>query len=240
MCWPVAYSAYGAGAGSSPRLPGRPMRPVVSAAGGPAPRGPRCRASTIRDRSSIGSRKVPVQVPPCQMLNTATPVSEDQLRRMLRELPRPSKKTSPRRGSGAASDADMEFMVGAAPGFVQVVAGVGPARRNTADRDERFTDPGCARGNSGGMIDAWLVPCRRDTAPFAAVDRAAGATGIVTFAPAVRTNLVSPGNAVRFRVHCALLGGSTDGNITAIVRVAWEDGRAPTCCTSRPRDTSLT
>src|ERR1700722_2827233 len=55
----------------------------------------------------MGSRKVPVHVPPCQMLNTATPVLEYQLSRMLRELPRTSKKISPSRGNGAASDADM-------------------------------------------------------------------------------------------------------------------------------------
>ena len=55
----------------------------------------------------MGNRNVPVQVPPCQMLNTAIPVSAYQLRRMLRVLPRTSKKTSPSRGSGAASDADM-------------------------------------------------------------------------------------------------------------------------------------
>ena len=36
------------------------------------------------------------------------------------------------------------------------------------------------------MINAWLVPRRRETAPPAAVDRAAGTTGIVTYAPAVR------------------------------------------------------
>ena len=59
----------------------------------------------------MGSRKVPVQVPPCQILNTATPVSAYQLSRMLRELPRTSKNTSPSRGNGAASDADMLPMV---------------------------------------------------------------------------------------------------------------------------------
>jgi hypothetical protein len=52
-----------------------------------------------------------VQVPPCQMLNTATPVSAYQLSRMLRESPRTSKNTSPSRGNGAASDADMHAMV---------------------------------------------------------------------------------------------------------------------------------
>ena len=59
----------------------------------------------------MASRKVPVHIPPCQMLRTATPVSAYQLSRMLRELPRTSKKTSPRRGSGAASDADMPPIV---------------------------------------------------------------------------------------------------------------------------------
>ena len=71
---------------------------------------PRPSDSTSRDRSSSGSRNVPVQVPPCQMLKTAMPVSEYQLRRILRELPRTSKKTSPSRGKGAASD-DMLPMV---------------------------------------------------------------------------------------------------------------------------------
>jgi hypothetical protein len=59
----------------------------------------------------MGSRKVPVQVPACQMLNTATPVSAYQLSLMLRALPLTSKKTSPSRGSGAGSDADMLPMV---------------------------------------------------------------------------------------------------------------------------------
>ena len=75
----------------------------------------------------MGSRNVPVQVPPCQILKTATPVSEYQLRRMLRELPRTSKKTSPSRGSGAASDADMEPMVARGTAFVQFVTGLGGA-----------------------------------------------------------------------------------------------------------------
>jgi hypothetical protein len=55
------------------------------------------------------------------MLNTATPVSEYQLSRMLLELPRTSKKTSPRRGRGAASEADMLPMVACLLGFVQFV-----------------------------------------------------------------------------------------------------------------------
>jgi hypothetical protein len=64
---------------------------------------------------------VPVQVPPCQMLNTAMPVSEYQLSRMLLELPRTSKKTSPSLGRGAASEADMLPMVACSLGFVQFV-----------------------------------------------------------------------------------------------------------------------
>jgi hypothetical protein len=72
------------------------------------------------------------------MLNTATPVSEYQLRRMLRELPRTSKKTSPRRGSGAASDADMEFMVASAPVFVQFVAALDAGRQNSRSQDEQI------------------------------------------------------------------------------------------------------
>jgi hypothetical protein len=65
----------------------------------------------IRLRSAMGSRNVPVHIPACQMLKTATPVSAYQLSRMLRELPRTSKKTSPRRGSGAASDTDTYLIV---------------------------------------------------------------------------------------------------------------------------------
>jgi hypothetical protein len=45
------------------------------------------------------------------MLKTAMPVSAYQLSLMLLELPLTSKNTSPRRGSGAASDADMMPMV---------------------------------------------------------------------------------------------------------------------------------
>src|SRR5580693_6073184 len=45
------------------------------------------------------------------MLKTATPVSPYQLSRILRESPRTSKKTSPRRGRGAASFDDMVPMV---------------------------------------------------------------------------------------------------------------------------------
>src|ERR1022692_1450575 len=77
----------------------------------PRPSGPRSSASIILGRSPIGSRKLPVHVPPCQMLSTATPVSAYQLIRRLRDGLLTSKKTSPRRGSGAASDIDMEPMV---------------------------------------------------------------------------------------------------------------------------------
>jgi hypothetical protein len=76
---------------------------------------PRWSDSISRGRSVTGSLNVPVQVPPCQMLNTATPVSEYQLSRMLRVLPRTSKNTSPSRGSGAASDPDMLPMVAPSP-----------------------------------------------------------------------------------------------------------------------------
>jgi hypothetical protein len=67
--------------------------------------------SIIRGSSGMGSRNVPVQVSPCQMLNTATPVSAYQLSLITRESPRTSKKTSPERGKGAASGADMLPMV---------------------------------------------------------------------------------------------------------------------------------
>ena len=59
----------------------------------------------------MGRRKLPVQVPPCQMLSTATPVSEYQLIRRLLAVLRTSKNTSPRRGSGAGSVVDMEPIV---------------------------------------------------------------------------------------------------------------------------------
>ncbi len=78
-----------------------------------------------RGNSSMGKRNVPVQVPPCQMLKTAIPVSEYQLSRMLLELPRTSKNTSPSLGKGAASDADMEPMVACPLGFVQFVTSFG-------------------------------------------------------------------------------------------------------------------
>jgi hypothetical protein len=45
------------------------------------------------------------------MLSTATPVSAYQLIRKVRDVLLTSKKTSPRRGSGAASDIDMLPMV---------------------------------------------------------------------------------------------------------------------------------
>jgi hypothetical protein len=54
------------------------------------------------------------------MLKTETPVSAYQLSRMLRELPRTSKKTSPSRGSGAASDADMLPIVALLPSLCPV------------------------------------------------------------------------------------------------------------------------
>jgi hypothetical protein len=76
----------------------------------------------------MGRRNVPVQVLPCQMLKTATPVSAYQLSRMLRESPLTSKKTSPSRGKGAcgaASDADMQPMV--TPGTGACPVGDSPA-----------------------------------------------------------------------------------------------------------------
>ena len=82
-------------------------------------------ARTIRGSSGIGSRNVPVQVSPCQMLNTATPVSAYQLTLMVRDSPRTSKKTSPRRGKGAASGADMVPMVTPTTGLVQLIAETG-------------------------------------------------------------------------------------------------------------------
>ena len=101
------------GSRPGPGSPGSPAWAAWVAARGrcPWPSGPRRSVSIIRGRSVIGSRKLPVQVPPCQMLSTATPVSAYQLIRRLRAVLLTSKKTSPRRGSGAAPDVDMEPMV---------------------------------------------------------------------------------------------------------------------------------
>jgi hypothetical protein len=49
---------------------------------------------------------------------------------MLRELPRTSKKTSPSRGSGAASDADMLPMVARSLPFVHLVANIARQARH--------------------------------------------------------------------------------------------------------------
>src|SRR5262249_30419876 len=118
---------------------------------------PRWSDSISRDRSSIGSRKVPVQVPPCQMLNTAIPVSAYQLRRMLRELPRTSKKTSPSRGSGAASDADMLPMVAASPSVCPVRTDYDQAPQTSGEAEILVTAreswaPACAGGQLSGII----------------------------------------------------------------------------------------
>ena len=98
----------------------------------------------------MGNRNVPVQVPPCQMLNTAMPVSAYQLRRMLRELPRTSKKTSPSRGSGAASDTDMLAMVTPSRTVVQFVQSIARRPRAWPSRGGRsgpLRAPAC-RGRS--------------------------------------------------------------------------------------------
>src|SRR5690348_16472362 len=132
----------------------------------PGPRGsagcaPRCKASISLGSSSIGSRKVPVQVPPCLMLNTDTPVSEYQLRRMVRELPRTSKKTSPSRGSGAASDADMVPIVALLPSlcpvrhqhlFSRLAGGWNSGRE--------FRHPACKTAATDGIIIDRLAAAR--------------------------------------------------------------------------------
>jgi len=72
----------------------------------------------------------------------------------VRELPRTSKKTSPSRGSGAASDADMLFTVASLPSEVQFVTkalqqasrrpefreGISPPRVQTATTDGIMVD----------------------------------------------------------------------------------------------------
>jgi hypothetical protein len=71
------------------------------------------------------------------MLNTEIPVSAYQLKRMLRELPRTSKKTSPSRGRGAASDADMLPMVPCSLPFVQFVTNIArQASRSPEDAEK--------------------------------------------------------------------------------------------------------
>lgn len=111
--------------------------------------GPRWREPISRCSSSSGSRNVPVHVPPCQMLNTAMPVSEYQLRRMLLELPRTSKKTSPSRGSGAASEADMQPMVACPQGFVQFVTSFAAPEFVCSEGRKKLArgiSPPCVRG----------------------------------------------------------------------------------------------
>ena len=110
---PVNGSVAAAPIASRGRSPPSAIGPVASpiAVPSPWPGTPRRSESARRDTSSIGSRKVPVQVPPCQMLNTAIPVSAYQLTRMLREPPRTSKKMLPSRGRRPESGADMLPMV---------------------------------------------------------------------------------------------------------------------------------
>ena len=87
---------------------------------------------------------MPVQVPPCQMLKTAIPVLAYQLRRMLRELPRTSKKTSPSRGNGAASDADMLPMVAPQPNVCPLCT-------------EYWADASCVAQLTGSITATWHV-----------------------------------------------------------------------------------
>src|SRR5580693_2659450 len=130
----------------------------------------------------MASRKVPVHIPPCQMLRTATPVSAYQLSRMLREFPRTSKKTSPRRGSGAASDADMVPIVALNHRLCLVreqLPGPGRAVRphNTSTQ---FPDPACTGAGADGMMMPWLTdwPAPRDRFAHLVMARARGNTTV--------------------------------------------------------------
>jgi hypothetical protein len=87
------------------------------------------------------------------MLKTETPVSAYQLRRMLRELPRTSKKTSPSRGSGAASDADMVPIVARSLPFVHLV-------RNIARQARRRFEDAFGRSRKSGGKDFVTVHAR--------------------------------------------------------------------------------
>src|SRR5262249_18344433 len=107
------------------------------------------------------------------MLNTATPVSAYQLSRMLRDSPLTSKYTSPSRGNGAASAADMLPMVTLDPRLCPVgghltatgntALAVGPARfsRLAAERSWRMAQ--LSVGSAGpagfpGMAGAQPAP----------------------------------------------------------------------------------
>src|SRR5437899_641871 len=99
------------------------------------------------------------------MLKTETPVSAYQLSRMLRVLPRTSKKTSPSRGSGAASEADMPPMLTPLRTSVQFIqsiardARVWASRRGRScpaqicrDTPQENAAPPCADGGRGGIM----------------------------------------------------------------------------------------
>jgi hypothetical protein len=87
---------------------------------------------------------------------------------MLRELPRTSKKTSPSRGRGAASDADMLPMVPCSLPFVQFVTNIATqASRNREDARERspksgdeFRQPACTMTIEDGIIIGGHTPAR--------------------------------------------------------------------------------
>src|ERR1700722_10704452 len=156
---PVIGSVTSAPIASLGRWPPSAIGPVASpvAYPSPGPETPRRSESTRRVTSSIGSRKAPVQVPPCQMLNTAIPVSAYQLTRMLREPPRTSKKMSPSRGRRPESGADMLPMV--APPAVRSPAErlstsyrVGPVRLMR----DLLGPAGKAFHASGGLLDGSL------------------------------------------------------------------------------------
>jgi hypothetical protein len=77
---------------------------------------------------------------------------------MLRELPLTSKKTSPRRGNGAASDADMLPMVTPNHRLClvrdQLRAGRDDRHSNggRAERSGEFTDLACTGASANGMM----------------------------------------------------------------------------------------
>src|ERR1051326_4491408 len=95
----------------------------------------------------MGRRQLPVQVPPCQVLSTATPASEYQLVRRLLALLRSSKNTSPRRGSGAGSVVDMEPMVAL---IYRICLPNRPLPRQRVTRDAATVTSGAAQRPGAG------------------------------------------------------------------------------------------
>jgi hypothetical protein len=79
---------------------------------------------------------------------------------MLRELPRTSKKTSPSRGSGAASDADMLLIVALLPPLVQFVTKTFQQASWSPEFREGISPPACETATTDGIIiDGHAAAC---------------------------------------------------------------------------------